>query len=408
MAGGNFYIASIDIGTDKIAVLIAEIEDNDRLRIIGHNISPSDGVRKGSISAIDSLSRAISKALDQIHKNFKLSPINACVNLSDTHLTCSEGYGKVPINVVVTADDVEKVLATAKATPTPANKSQLHTIKKKFTIDGDSIVDNPEGMKAEVLESKVHIVTVSSLSMRNIENCLKKCDLEVDTIILDSIANSEAILTQEDKDGGVCLIDIGAGVTSYCVFQEEGIVRNGVIPMGGNDITWEVARAFDTSFEEAKRLKEDYGCAKSSVIKNEEFIEFEQAANKDSHYLSSLQLSEVIEEAYIDILSTLKNDLRHPDNLEANVKSGFVLCGGAAQALGCEELVREFFTRRVKIGVVQRDHISGLEAILMDYRYTSSIGLLLYQKDLPQVDFIMTKGRNGVMGKIKEVLVGNF
>ena len=104
----------------------------------------------------------------------------------------------------------------------------------------------------------------------------------------------------------------------------------------------------------------------------------------------------------------MKNELRHPDNLEANVKSGFVLCGGGAQVLGCEELVREFFTRRVKIGVVQRDRISGLEPILMDYRYASSIGLLLHQKDLPQVDFIMTKGRGGVMGKIKEVLVGNF
>ena len=126
-----------------------------------------------------------------------------------------------------------------------------------------------------------------------------------------------------------------------------------------------------------------------------------------SHYLSSLQLSEVIEEAYVDILSSLKNELRH-HNLVANIKSGFVLCGGGAQVLGCEELVREFFTRRVKMGIVQRDRISGLETILMDHRYASSIGLLLHQEDLPQVDFIISKGRNGVMGKIKEVLVGNF
>ena len=407
MAGRNDYIASIDIGTDKIAVLIAEIEDDDRLRIIGHNISPSDGVRKGSISAIDSLSRAISKAFDQIHKSFKLTPSLVRVNLSDIHLTCIDGYGKVPIREVVTADDVNKVLATASAIPTPTNKEKLHTIKKKFTIDEDNIVDNPERMKAEVLESKVHIVTVSSASVRNIEGCLKKCDLMVDRIVLDPIANSEAILTQEERDGGVCLIDFGAGVTSYSVFQEEGIVRSGVISMGGDDINQEIAVAFETSLEEAKRLKEDYGCAKSSAINDEQFVEFVQPANKDSHYLSSLQLSEVIEEAYISILSALKNELRH-HNLETNIKSGFVLCGGGAQALGCEELVREFFTRRVKIGVVQRDRVSGLETILMDYRYASSIGLLLHQEDLPQVDSIMSKGRNGVMGKIKKVLVGNF
>ena len=409
MAGRNDYIASIDIGTDKIAVLVAEKEDDDKLRIIGHNISPSDGVRKGSISAIGPLSQAISKALDQIDRSFKLEIGLVRVNLSDTHLTCIDGYGRQPITEVVTSDDVGKVLASASAIPTPTNKEKLHTIKKKFTIDEDSIVDDPEGMEAEVLDSKVHIVTVSSVSVRNIESCLKKCDLmlEKNGIVLNPIANSEAMLTQEDKDGGVCLIDFGAGVTSYSVFLEEGIVRSGVIPMGGDDITWEVARAFDTSFEEAKRLKEDYGYAKSSTIKDEQFVEFVQATNKDSHHLSNLQLSEVIEEAYLLILSTLKNELRH-HNLEASIKSGFVLCGGGAQAFGFEELVREFFTRRVKIGVVKRNRISGLETILMDYRYAGSIGLLLHQEDISQVDIVRLKGGNGVMGKIHKAFLGNF
>jgi len=407
MAGRNDYIASIDIGTDKIAVLVAEKVDDDRLRIIGHNICSSDGVRKGSISAIDPLSRAISKVVDQTQKSFDLEIGFVRVNLSDTHLTCIDGYGRHPITEVVSSDDVDKVLASASAIPTPTNKEKLHTIKKKFIIDENHIVDNPEDMEAEVLESKVHIVTVSSASVRNIENCLKKCDIMVDRIVLDPIANSEAILTQEEKDGGVCLIDFGAGVTSYSVFQEEGIVRSGVISMGGDDISQEIAFAFDTSFEEAKRLKEDYGYAKSSTINDEQFVEFVQATNKDSHYLSNLQLSEVIEGAYLSILSTLKNELRH-HNLETSMKSGFVLCGGGAQAFGIEELVREFFTRRVKIGVVKRNRISGLETILMDYRYAGSIGLLLHQEDLPQIDSIMPRGSNGVMGKIRKVIVGNF
>ena len=407
MAGRNDYIASIDIGTDKIAILVAEKEDDERLRIIGHNICLSDGVRRGSISAINSLSHVISKIVDQTQKSFDLEIGLVRVNLSDTHLTCIDGYGKVPIHEVVDSDDVDKVLETASAIPTPTNKEKLHTIKKKFIIDEAHIVDNPEGMEAEVLESKVHIVTVSSVVLRNIESCLKKCELMVDRIVLDSIANSEAILTQEEKDGGVCLIDFGAGVTSYSVFQEEGIVRSGVISMGSDDITQQIAFAFDTSFEEAKRLKEDYGYAKSSAINDEQFVEFVQATNKDSHYLSNLQLSEVIEEAYVDILSTLKNELMH-HNLETNIRSGFVLCGGGAQALGCEEHVRKFFTRRVKIGRVQRNRISGLETILMDHRYATSIGLLLHQDDLPQVDFVIIKGKNGVMRKIKKVLVGNF
>ena len=166
MAGGSNYIASIDIGTDKIAVLVAEKEDNDRLRIIGHKISSSDGVRKGSISAIDPLSHAISKAVDKTQESFDLEIGLVRVNLSDTHLTCIDGYGKVPIHEVVTSDDVDKVLETASAKPTPTNKKKLHTIKKKFIIDENQVVDNPEAMEAEVLEAKVHIVTVSSLSMR--------------------------------------------------------------------------------------------------------------------------------------------------------------------------------------------------------------------------------------------------
>ena len=404
MAGRNDYIASIDIGTDKIAVLVAEKEDDEKLRIIGHNICPSDGVRRGSISSIDPLSRVISKIVEQTQKSFDLEIALVRVNLSDTHITCKDGYGKVPIREVVTLDDIDKVLETASAIPTPTNKEKLHTIKKKFIIDENHIVDNPEGMDAEVLESKVHIVTVSSVGVRNIESCLKKCDLmvEKDGIVLDPIANSEALLTQEEKDGGVCLIDFGAGVTSYSVFREEGIVRSGFIPMGGDDVTQEVAFSFDTSFEEAKRLKENYGCAKSSVINDEHFVEFVQATNKNTHHLSSLQLSEVIEEAYIGILSVLKSELRH-HNLEENIKSGFVLCGGGAQAFGCEKLVRDYFTRRAKLGFVQRDRISGLETILMDYRYTSSIGLLLHEADLPKVDFIRS-GKTGVW----ERLVKNF
>ena len=404
MAGRNDYIASIDIGTDKIAVLVAEKEDDEKLRIIGHNICPSDGVRRGSISSIDPLSRVISKIVEQTQKSFDLEIALVRVNLSDTHITCKDGYGKVPIREVVTLDDIDKVLETASAIPTPTNKEKLHTIKKKFIIDENHIVDNPEGMDAEVLESKVHIVTVSSVGVRNIESCLKKCDLmvEKDCIVLDPIANSEAILTQEEKDGGVCLIDFGAGVTSYSVFREEGIVRSGFIPMGGDDVTQEVAFSFDTSFEEAKRLKENYGCAKSSVINDEHFVEFVQATNKNTHHLSSLQLSEVIEEAYIGILSVLKSELRH-HNLEENIKSGFVLCGGGAKAFGCEKLVRDYFTRRAKLGFVQRDRISGLETILTDYRYTSSIGLLLHEADLPKVDFIRS-GKTGVW----ERLVKNF
>ncbi|MBT5407326.1 MAG: cell division protein FtsA [Gammaproteobacteria bacterium] len=404
---GNHFEASIDIGTEKIALLVAEKDDDGHFRIIGHSVSSSEGVRKGSLYSIDSLARVLAKLIDQTQKSFNLKLVRARVNISDTHLSCTDGKGKVSINEVVTLEDLDSVLESAMAMSTPTNKEKLHIIKKKFTINESVVIDNPMDMEAEVLESRVHIVTVSSSSIRNIERCLEQSELEVDKIVLNSIAKSNAILTQEDKDSGVCLVDIGAGVTSYSVFSEEGIVRSGVIAFGGDEITQEIAYAFDTSIEEAKRLKEYYGVAKSSSIGEEKFIDFIQSTNKDEHQLSSLELSEVIEMAYCELFILLKNELKH-HNLDGIIKSGFVLCGGASKINSIEELVRGFFSKRVKIGQIQRSRVSGLENILTDYKFTGAIGLLLHEGDLSKAEYVESNNRNGIIGKLKKVIVGNF
>ena len=404
---GNHFVASIDIGTEKIALLVAEREDDDHLRIIGHNVCPSKGVRRGSIFSIDSLSREISKLIKKTEESFGISLALFRVNISDTHLTCIDGKGKVPVNEFVSSEDLDAVLESAMAISTPTNKEKLHIIKKKFTINETVVVDDPMDMEAQVLESKVHIITVSSSSVRNVENCLKQSDLEVDKIVLNSVAKSQALLTQEDKNSGVCLLDIGAGVTSYSVFKEEGIIQSGIIAMGGDEVTQSIAYAFDTSLEEAKRLKENYGVAKTLPQSDDKFIDFTQANSKEERQLSSLDLSAVIEESYREIFEELKNELKHR-NLDSIIKSGFVLSGGGSEIGSIEELVRDCFSKRVKLGKIQRSRISGLEAILTDYRYTGSIGLLLHEGDLNKAKFIVSNGNKGVMGKLKNAIVGNF
>ena len=404
---GNHFVASIDIGTEKIALLVAEREDDDHLRIIGHNICPSRGVRRGSIFSIDSLSREISKLIKKTEESFGIDLALFRVNISDTHLTCIDGKGKVPVNEFVSTEDLDAVLESAMAISTPTNKEKLHIIKKKFTINETVVVDDPMDMEAQVLESKVHIITVSSSSVRNVENCLKQSELEVDKIVLNSVAKSQALLSQEDKNSGVCLLDIGAGVTSYSVYREEGIIQSGIIAMGGDEVTQSIAYAFDTSLEEAKRLKENYGVAKTLPQSDDKFIDFIQANNKDERQLSSLDLSEVIEESYRAIFEELKNELKHR-NLDTIIRSGFVLCGGGSEIDSIEELVRDFFSKRVKLGKIQRSRISGLEAILTDYRYTGSIGLLLHEGDLNKAKFIVSNGGKSVMGKLKKAFVGNF
>jgi len=404
---GNHFVASIDIGTEKIALLVAEKEDDDHLRIIGYNVCPSKGVRRGSIFSIDSLSREITKLVESTQESFGIDLALFRVNISDTHLTCIDGKGKVPVNEFVNSEDLDSVLESAMAISTPTNKEKLHIIKKKFTINETLVVDNPMDMEAQVLESKVHIITVSSSSVRNVENCLKQSDLEVDKIVLNSVAKSQAVLTQEDKNSGVCLLDIGAGVTSYSVFQDEGIVQSGMIAMGGDEVTQEIAYAFDTSFEEAKRLKESYGVVKTLSQAEDRFIDFIQANSKEERQLSSLDLSEIIEESYRGIFESVKNELKHR-NLDKIIKSGFVLCGGGSEIKSIEELVRDFFSKRAKLGTIQRSRITGLETILSDYRYTGCIGLLLHEGDLNEAKFIISNGNNGVMGKLKKAIVGNF
>ena len=404
MAGNNF-VASIDIGTEKIALLAADIEDAGHLRIIAHNFCSSDGVKKGSLSSIDSLARVITKLIEKTKKDFGYKVELARINISDTHLTCTDGKGKVSIDEAVTSKDLDSVLESAMAMSTPTNKEKLHIIKKKFTINENEVVDNPIEMEAEVLESKVHIVTVSSSSIRNIERCLEQSELAAEKIVLNSIAKSHALLSQEDKDSGVCLVDIGAGVTSYSVYNEEGIVRSGIIAIGGDEVTQEIAYAFDTSLEEAKRLKENYGVARSATLNEDKFIHFTQ--NKKEHQLSSLELSEVIEEAYREIFKLLNNELKH-HNLFGVIKSGFVLCGGGAQINSIVELVRDFFSKRVKIGQIQRDRISGLETILTDYKFTGAIGLLLHEEDLNTNELATSKTDRSVIDKLKKVIVGKF
>jgi len=404
MAAGNDFIASIDIGTDKIVVLVAERE-GDRLRVIGQGMCPSAGVKKGLVNAIEPLSSAISKAVQQARKSSSVDLATVRVNLSDNHLSCFEGYGKVPIIDVVTNMDVNKVLDSAQAYTMPTNKERLHVFKKKFTINESVKVDNPVEMDADVLESNVHIITVSSSSMRNIEYTLRQCDLDLDELVLDSIASSEAIITQEENDNGVCLVDIGAGMTNFSVFHQGGIIYSGIVALGGNHVTEEIAFAYGTSFNEAQRLKEVYGCAKASLISNDEFVEFTQTSNRDPHQLSSHTLAEVIEEVYLDIFSLLKNDLQHK-GIDKNLKSGIVLCGGGSRIAGCEEFVRGFMSKRVKLSSIKRHNFTAPESIFDDYRYVSAIGLLMYKEDVPQEELV--KARSGTFGKIKDKIFGEF
>ncbi len=409
MGNGNDIVASVDIGTSKVAVLIAESEGGV-MRILGHGISDSEGVKRGSITNPSLVASAIQKAAKQAHSNCKIEIINVNVNLSDPHLTVINREGHINISGnSVSSDDVMLAVKIASATPTPTNKQVLESIPNRFTIDQNQnmvVVERPVGLEAKVLGAQMHIVSVSNQSVSNIQKSIEQSGVGIDQIVLDSMSNSEVFISQDEKDNGVCVVDIGAGVTNFSVFTNGGITYSGIVQIAGNDVTESVAYAFDTTLEEAERLKIEYGRAQIKHSIKDRFVRFNQANTSEDKYLSNYSLIEVIEGSYNQLFNTIKKDLK-AQKLERSIKSGFILTGGSSLLPGFDEFFRSSFRVRAKIGVVDKSKIRGLEKIILNPIYSSALGLVLYSDDKSYLDETLAERESNIIDILKEKLL-NF
>jgi cell division protein FtsA len=411
MGNGNDLVASVDIGTSKIAVIIAEPEDGI-MRVLGQGISDSEGVKKGSIANPNLVSNSIKKALKKAHENCNVEIHHVSVNISDPHLTIVNKEGQISISgKKVTRDDVVTAIKTASATPTPTNKQVLESccIPNRFTIDQDlDMVEvyKPIGLEAKVLGAQMHIVSVSNQGVSNVQKSIEQTDLGIDKIVLDSMSNSEVFISQEEKENGICVVDIGAGVTNLSVFTNGGITYNDIFPIAGNDITESIAYSFDTSFEEAERLKIGHGRAQINYSVKDQLVRFEQNNKPEDRYLSNYSLIEVIEESYRELFSTIKKNLK-AQKLDRSLKSGFILTGGSSLLPGFDELFRNSFKIRAKLGAVDRNKIRGKETIITNPRFSSAMGLVLYSNDEPYFDETQVEEELSIMDKFKEKLL-NF
>jgi len=408
MAEDNNFIASVDIGSHKIVVLLAE-EINGRLEVFGHGVSKSAGVKKGLINNVEQAAKAIKAAAKEAHLSCNTDFKNVSVNISDPHLTVINREGQIFISGdKISKQDLDAAIKTALAVPTPTNKQVINSVSNCYTLDKDPItyqgvvVDQPIGQEAKTLEVAMHIVTVSNQCVNAIDQSIREGGLGLHNIVLNSMASSETYITQDEKDEGVCLIDIGSGVTNLSVFTKGGITYSAVIQNGGDQITQDIVDAFDTSFKEAERLKLKYGNAQVKSIREDRLIKFQQIDDsKDyEHYLSHQSLVEVIEQSYLNLFSQIRQNLKSK-KLYRSLKSGFVLTGGASKIKDCDALLLNYFRIRAKQGRVNADRITAERSIL-EPEYACALGLLLFEYDVSDLRVVQSDNESNIFGKIKQ------
>jgi len=417
MADSNF-IVSVDIGSRKIVVLLAD-EENGKFTVTGHAIGDSAGVKKGVIVDADQASQAIKKVAEVACLSCDIKSIfNVSTNISDPHLTVinRDGHTFLPTNEV-SEGNVKSAVKNACGIPTPTNKQVISSVINHFILDKDSathqgvVTKYPVGQTATNLEVNMHIVTVSNQCVSAIEQSINGSGFGLNNIVLNSMASSEAYITQDEKDNGVCLVDIGAGVTNLSVFTKGGITYSAVIQKGGDQITEDIAYAFDTSFEEAERLKIDYGCAQRKLIRQDKLVLFQQIDDPEDaeRYLSHQSLVEVIEQSYLTLFSHITKNLKDQNLCSRTViKSGFVLTGGATKIVGCDELLLSYSRIRTKFGRVNIDKITTkkvqFEKNLKDPVYACALGLLLFEPNEADFREKQLNKQGNFLGKIKEHL----
>ena len=368
-------IIGLDIGTSKIVALVAEVMPEGRLEVIGIGETPSRGLKKGVVVNIESTVNAIQRALEEAELMADCKISDVLTGIAGSHIKSINSHGMVAIkDKEVTQADVDRVIETARAVNIPTDQQILHILTQEFIIDGQEDVREPLGMSGVRLEVKVHIVTGAVSAAQNIIKCVKRCGLDVRDLILQPLASSMAVLTEDEKDLGVCLVDIGGGTADIAVFTNGAIRHTAVIPIAGDQLTNDIAMALRTPTKEAEDIKRTQGCALRQLAHPSEMIEVPSVGERAARQLSRQTLAEVIEPRIEEMYSLVQAELRR-SGFEELISSGIVLTGGSSMMQGMVELGEEVFHMPVRLGIPQ--YVGGLSEVVRNPRYATGVGLLL-------------------------------
>jgi cell division protein FtsA len=409
MSTDRSRIVGLDIGTSKVVALVGDVDADGNLEIIGIGTHKSTGLRKGVVVNIESTVQSIQRAIEEAELMAGCQIHSVYAGIAGSHIRSLNSHGIVAIrDREVQAADVERVIDAAQAVAIPADQKVLHILPQEYIVDNQEGVREPLGMSGVRLEAKVHLVTCAVNAVQNIEKCIRRCGLEVDDIILEQLASSYSVLTDDEKELGVCLVDIGGGTTDIAVFTEGSIKHTAVIPIAGDQVTNDIAMALRTPTPFAEEIKIKYACALTQLARADEIIKVPGVGERISRELSRQALAEVVEPRYDELFTLIQSELRR-SGFEDLVAAGIVLTGGTARIEGAVELAEEIFHMPVRVGAPA--NVKGLGDIVKNPIYATGVGLLLYgikqQRDgKPSVD--VEENRISVITRIKRWIGKEF
>ncbi|MDX9686046.1 MULTISPECIES: cell division protein FtsA [Halopseudomonas] len=405
---GSRMIVGLDIGTSKVVALVGEIGTDGELEIVGIGSHPSRGMKKGVVVNIESTVQSIQRAIEEAELMAGCQIHSVYAGIAGNHIRSMNSHGIVAIREgEVVQADIDRVLDAAQAVAIPADQKVLHILPQEYVIDNQEGVREPRGMSGVRLEAKVHLVTCAMNAVQNIEKCIRRCGLEVEDVILEQLASSYSVLTEDEKELGVCMVDIGGGTTDIAIFTEGAIRHTAVIPIAGDQVTNDIAMALRTPTQHAEEIKIRYACALAKLAGPEETIKVPSVGERPPRDLSRQALAEVVEPRYDELFTLIQAELRR-SGFEDMIPAGIVLTGGTAKMEGAVELAEEIFHMPVRLGVPQE--FKGLSDVVRNPIYATGVGLLHYgmkhhgdpQHGGPE------QSRESPLIKVKRWFKGNF
>jgi cell division protein FtsA len=371
-------IVGLDLGTTKVAAVVGEV-DSDGITILGVGSVPCRGLRKGVVSNIEWTVRSIREAVDQAQTmaGVEISTVYAGVAGSHIRSLVSDGVCAIA-GREVTRDDLERVLEGARAIPVDADRMILHALPREYVVDNQDGIRDPIGMSGVRLQVRVNLVTAATSCIQNVIRCVERCDLSVADVVLEPLASADAVLSDDEKEIGVCVIDIGGGTSDLILYADGGIAHTSVIPAGGNNITNDVAAGLRTPVAEAERLKRQYGCALGRMVGDEDEVEVPGVGGHAARKAPRRLLSDIIEPRVEEIFSEARRRIEETGLLE-QVSAGCVLTGGAALMEGMVECAEEVLGMPVRLGFPVG--VGGLVQLVQSPNYATGVGLIRYGAD---------------------------
>ena len=369
-------VVGLDVGTTKICALVGKVREDNSLEIIGIGTYPSNGLRKGVVIDIDETVYSIERAVEKAEEDSGCEIDAVYVGIAGGHIKSFNSDGSIPLkHKEITKKDLERVIDVASAVAIPMDREIIQTIVQEYIVDDQEGIQNPIGMSGVRLGVRLHVITAAVTAAQNIIKCVNKAGLDVCDIILQAIASSDAVLKDEEKKGNVILIDLGGGTTDMAVFSKGAIRHTSVLPLGGNNLTYDLSVGLKTSEKEAEEIKKKYGCGCVSLVSDEEFIEVKGFGTKEPRKISKRRIAEILEPRVEEIFSLLYEDLIKSD-IDIDLNCGVIITGGSALLEGIVDMAERIFQVPARIGYPK--DVAGLSGIVKEPMYATALGLVMY------------------------------